>query len=214
MRGLWREVNEFFNSTSIHGFPYINDSQTRSTRIIWTIIVLAGFGFATYFLYETVDGFSEKYITTTIETRSIKDYPFPAVTFYPGAYNSKNSFLRDFLNDFEFSRFEYTSSLRENDKFMDLYQWLLSSMNDDLFDDVETFLIRNGSYLEGKASQQSEEVCKLVGLHQNNISLKKEIRDIFLVNMYKFRVRSADIWDEVIQEQVREAFNKKKSFSY
>ena len=49
MRGLWREVNEFFSSTSIHGFPYINDSHLRSTRIIWTIIVLAGFSVATIF---------------------------------------------------------------------------------------------------------------------------------------------------------------------
>ena len=214
MRGFWRELNDFFSSTSIHGFPYISDTQSMSTRIIWTIIVLAGFGVASYFLYNTVDGFSDKYVTTTVETRKIQDYPFPAVTFYPGAYNSNKSFMRDFLNDFEFTRYDYGSSLRANEKFMDLYQWLISPMNDDLFDDVEAFLIRNGSYLEGKASQQSEEVCKLVGLHQNNISLKKEIRDIFLVNMYKFRVRSADIWDEVIQEQVREAFNKKKSFSY
>ena len=60
MRGVWREVNEFFSSTSIHGFPYISDSQSRSTRITWTLIVLGGFGVTSYFVYNTVDGFNEK----------------------------------------------------------------------------------------------------------------------------------------------------------
>ena len=92
------EMNEFFTATSIHGFPYVSNSQTRPTRILWTIIVLFGFGFATYFLYETVLGFDDKYVTTTTVAKSVQEYPFPAVTFYPGEYNLKYAFLRNFLN--------------------------------------------------------------------------------------------------------------------
>ena len=103
MRGLGKEVNNFFSSTSIHGFPYISSTQSRSTRFIWTIIVLFGLGGAIFFLYETIDGFDENYITTTTETRSVQDYPFPAVTFHPGGYNSKYAFLRNFFNQFEFN---------------------------------------------------------------------------------------------------------------
>ena len=141
MRGLWREVNEFFNATSIHGFPYISDNQSRSTRIIWIIIVLAGFGVTSNFLYNTVDGFNEKFVTTTEETRTVKNYPFPAITFYPGEYNSKHVFLRHFLNQFEFTRFDKNSAMRNNEKFMKLYKWLISPMNDPLMDDVEDILI-------------------------------------------------------------------------
>ena len=66
MGGLWKEVNDFFTSTSIHGFPYISNINDRSTRIIWTIILFIGFGVTTFFLYETIDGFNEKYVTTTV----------------------------------------------------------------------------------------------------------------------------------------------------
>ena len=52
---------------------------------------------ASYFLYQTVDGFDEKYVSTTIETRSVKGFSFPAVTFHPGDFNSKKTFLRNFL---------------------------------------------------------------------------------------------------------------------
>ena len=121
MRGLWREVNEFFSSTSIHGFPYISDNQSRSTRIIWTIIVLAGFGVTSYFLYSTLDGFDEKYVSTTIETRSIKEFAFPAITFHPSDYNSKDAFKRHFLNQFEFTRYLRQSPLLNNTEFLKLY---------------------------------------------------------------------------------------------
>ena len=139
MRGLWRELNEFFSSTSIHGFHYISENQSRSTRIIWTAIVLVGFGITSYFLYETVDGFSEKYVTTTVETKSIQNYPFPAITFHPGNFNSKNALLRNLLNRFEFTRYNGDSPLKENEKFRNLFNWLISPTNDKLFESPERY---------------------------------------------------------------------------
>ena len=140
IRRLQKEANEFFSSTSIHGFPYISNTQSGSTRVIWTVIVLASFGINAYFLFETLNGFNEKYVTTTVETKSIKYYPFPAVTFHPGEYNSKNAFLRHFLNQFEFTRYDEDSPLRNNELFLNSYHWLVSSINDELFDDVENYL--------------------------------------------------------------------------
>ena len=134
MRGLWREVNEFFSSTSIHGFSYISDSQSKSTRFIWILIVLFGFFFTSYFLYETIDGFDEKYVITTVEEKSIKHYPSPAVTFHPSSYNSKEAFLRNFLNEFEFTRYDKNNSLRDNDQFLKSYIWLLGSLHNKLFE--------------------------------------------------------------------------------
>ena len=98
MRGLRGELNDFFSSTSIHGFPYISNTNSRSTRIIWTLIVLAGFGITSYFLYNSVSGFSTKLVSTTIETRSIQEFPFPAVTFYPGDHSLVDSFTKTFLS--------------------------------------------------------------------------------------------------------------------
>ena len=79
---------------------------------------------------------------TTIETKNIHEYPFPAVTFHACPFNSKKAFLRDFLNEFEFSRYAENSSMRDNGKFMDTYGWLISPMTNDLLDDTEDYLIR------------------------------------------------------------------------
>ena len=80
MNAIWQEAQKFFASTSIHGLPYISNSQSRPTRIIWTIFALSALCGASYFLYETVDGFDEKYVSTTIDTRSI---PIPSSDIQP-----------------------------------------------------------------------------------------------------------------------------------
>ena len=60
MRGLQRELNEFFAATSIHGFPYIHVSQTRCTRLLWTILVVSATAVASNFLYQTFVGYGTK----------------------------------------------------------------------------------------------------------------------------------------------------------
>ena len=207
MRGLWGEVNEFFTSTSIHGFPYISDNQSRSTRIIWTVIVLVGFGFALYFLYNTIDGFSDKYVTTTVETRNIREFPFPAVTFHPGDYNSKNAFLKNFLNKFEFTRYQENSPTFDNDEFKRLYKWIL---NDTVLDDVANFLVTEGIYVPNFRQLPDTDLdsfsCPLVALKNKNVSLEKVIKDILVSNLYKYLGTSMNLLrnevSPVIQEYV------------
>ena len=191
---MLRQINDFFETTTIHGFVYISNSQLKSTRIVWAVAVLIAFGGASYFLYETIDGFSDKYVSTTIETRSIQEFPFPAVTIHPGDYNSENYFLRNFLNQFEFTRYDKNSSLKDNVEFNKVYRWLVSPMNDQLFDSVEKYLIesksvdsRGRTFLQAKGGIFRKEVCSLVALRDRNISLQETIRRTFLFNLYKFR---------------------------
>ena len=73
-----------------------SDNQTRFTRIIWTVFVSVVLGAATYLLYQSIEGFSTKYVSTTIETRFVQEFPFPAVTFCSRDLNFKNAFLRIF----------------------------------------------------------------------------------------------------------------------
>ena len=167
MWGLWKEANEFFSSTSIHGLPYISNTQSRSTRIIWTIIVLGGFGVTSYFLYNTVCGFDEKYVTTT---RSIHEYPFPAITFHPGNYNSKDAFKKIFLNQLNFHHFNHYDPIQDSENAY-LYQWLLNPQNENFLNDIEknsVLLISSGWGL-GDLKDETDYTCSLLALHEKNI---------------------------------------------
>ena len=100
MREAIQNLHGFFDSTTIHGLSYLTNDKSRSTRFIWFMIVLTASIFAGYFLSETLAGYDTKFTSTTVETKSVKHYPFPAVTFYPGDENSEKGFLRAFLNQF------------------------------------------------------------------------------------------------------------------
>ena len=132
MRKLLSELNNFSEATTVHGFAYLSKGQKLSTRIIWTLIVLGASVVAGYFLYNTIKGFDENYTSTTIKTRSIKEYPFPAVTFHPGDFNSENAFTRIFFNQFEFTRYHENASMRDNDLFMRKFGWVVSPMNKEI----------------------------------------------------------------------------------
>ena len=159
MWGLWREVNEFFSSTSIHGFSYISNKQSGSTRIIWTLIVLAVFGVASYLVYQTLSGFNTKFVSTTIETKSIKEYPFPAVTFHPGDYNSEHTLLKTLLNQFEFTRYDSKSVLRNNEEFMDSWSSIVYPMSKQIFEAVEKYLIEEQNFVLRRVKMFETEIC-------------------------------------------------------
>ena len=118
---FWRELNDFLSSTSVHGLPYIHQSQTRTTRVIWTVLVAGALTTATVFLVQTVGDWDTKYVSTTIETRVVEQYPFPAVTFHSGEFPMRNYFMRTFLNHFEMTRFNESSPLYENSVFIKKY---------------------------------------------------------------------------------------------
>ena len=133
---MLNEIHNFLEVSTIHGLAYLGRSQARSTRGIWTVIVLTAATFVTYFLCQTITGYDTKYTSTIIETRSIKDYPFPAVTFHPGDYSSKKEFLRRFLNQFEFTRYVKANLYRDNKKFLELFHWLVYPRYNKLLDNI------------------------------------------------------------------------------
>ena len=184
---MFQQINDFFEATTIHGFAYLSQSQRRSTRIIWSVIVTAAAVVVSYFLFETVDRFDAKYVSTTIETQKVNEFPFPAVTFIPGDSTLKDNFVRTFMNEFEFTRYKKENPTRDNKKFMEKYEWLVSPMNDKLFKSVEKFLINERSFLENKGSIFKVEVCSLVALKMTrNVKLRGPIITIFQNNMYKY----------------------------
>ena len=187
MRRFQAELNNFSEATTVHGFAYLSKGQKKSTRIIWAAIVLGAAVVAGYFLYNTIKGFDENYTSTTIKTRSIKEYPFPAVTFHPGDFNSENAFTRIFLNQFEFTRYHENDSMRDNDLFMRKFGWVVSSMNNDIFRGVKNYLLDQKKFISQKSRIFEKEVCVLVALNVSKVNAEPIVMKEFAKNMYKIR---------------------------
>ena len=187
MRKLLTELNNFSEGTTLHGFAYLSKGQTLCTRLIWSLILVGAAGVAGYFLYQTIRGFDENFTSTKIETRSVKEFPFPAVTFHPGEFNSNKGFLKMFLDQLEFTRYDKNDPLQNNDKFKKSFAWLYYPMNNRLFENIEETLKKEKKFINNKARIFENEVCNLVSLEDKRISIKKEIHYLFSENMYKYR---------------------------
>ena len=77
------EVRTYLESSTIHGLAYIATSRPHFVRIIWLLIVIAGFTGAGVIIYQSFQSWDESPVKTTIETRPITELKFPKVTVCP-----------------------------------------------------------------------------------------------------------------------------------
>ena len=193
LHNTWLELNHFLSSTSIHGLPYLHLTQSRTTRIIWTVLVAAALTTATVFLVQTVGDWNTKYISTTLETQGLETFPFPAVTFHPGEFSSQNDFLRIFLNHFQMTRYEEGSPLYDNNEFMKEFKTFISIFKDrkPLFHWVEKYLLQERNFTEKKGGIFRTDVCSLVSLvatgNKSMGNLRTDITHVFNLNIFKYK---------------------------
>ena len=85
------EIKNFLESSTIHGLTYIS-TTSKYVRLLWTIVVIIGFTTAGVIIYQSFETWAETPISTTTETRSIREITFPKVTVCPpkGTYTSLN----------------------------------------------------------------------------------------------------------------------------
>ena len=194
IKNAWLELNAFLSSTSIHGLPYLHLTQSRTTRIIWTVLVAAALTSATVLLVQTVGDWGTKYITTDMETESVVNFPFPAVTLHPGDFSSKKAFLRIFLNHFHMTRYEHedSSPLQDNDKFMAEFKYFLNNFEgQSLFLWVRDYLLKENDFITKKKSLFQNDVCSLVSLISLGLTSISKLEEndiligIFNTNMFK-----------------------------
>ena len=194
MKNILKIMFDFCETTTIHGLAYLTKDKSKSTRFIWFVVVVTASTFAGYFLYETVNGYNTNFTSTTIKTKSIQDYPFPAVTFHSGDFNSEKDFERTFLNQFQLTRYIYENGhpkeLENNKVFFDLFYWL-GSMKDDLFDGIAKYLIKEKKFIHSKGRIFKNEVCGIMALKKvKDISLRKNIYKIYFENFVKGRFKN------------------------
>ena len=155
------------------------------------MVVVTASTFAGYFLYEAVNGFNTDFISTTIKTKSIQDYPFPAVTFHSGDFNSEKDFERTFLNQFQLTRYTHEKThplqMEDNQVFKKMFHWLIGPMKNYLFGKISEYLIKDQRFIKTKGRIFTNEVCEMMALKKVfGISMTNNIYDIYNENLYKY----------------------------
>ena len=92
-------LRNFLESSTIHGLTHIS-TTSKYVRVFWILVVIAGFTTAGVIIYQSFETWAETPISTTTETRSIREITFPKVTVCPpkGTYTSLNYDLMNIDN--------------------------------------------------------------------------------------------------------------------
>lgn len=85
-------MKEFSSKTSIHGVKYIFDSKhNRFIRILWTMLLFGSFcGLAYYIRAAYVKWKFHPDIVMRSRSRSLRDFPAPAITICPSTFARKH----------------------------------------------------------------------------------------------------------------------------
>ena len=75
-------VRTFLESSTVHGLSYISTTR-RYVRIFWILVVIAGFGGASFLIKKSFDAWSESPVKTHIDSLPISKITLPKVTVCP-----------------------------------------------------------------------------------------------------------------------------------
>ena len=117
-------IKEFFETSTIHGLHYIATTQ-KAVRLLWVIIVVAGFTVAGTLIYQSFNAWKESPIATTIESRPISKITFPSVTVCP----PKNTFT-----DLNYDLMMTQKMTLNNETREELATYAMELLYDDIFD--------------------------------------------------------------------------------
>ena len=76
-------VQEFLETSTIHGLSHISTSKHLAVKILWACTVLASFTISIVLISNAVHSWEESPVLTSIETNNISDLEFPNVTVCP-----------------------------------------------------------------------------------------------------------------------------------
>ena len=95
---LSNNIKAFLSETSAHGFHYLVNNRNIFERIFWAVIITTGFALAAYINTEALNEARSNPIITTIDTGSVRDVPFPAVTINAGKILNPWGFIEKVLD--------------------------------------------------------------------------------------------------------------------
>ena len=76
-----KNIKVYLESSTIHGLTYISTTG-RYARVLWTLVIIAGFTGAGVLIYKSFDSWAENPVTTTTETLPISSTARTGVSIY------------------------------------------------------------------------------------------------------------------------------------
>ena len=121
IKPVLREVNSFSEETSIHGFSYLSKHRHWLTKIIWSALLGTALTLAVLMIQQNFIDAENHPLSTTLDTISVTDVPFPAVTIFPGHYGKEMALFKRMFDYLQFERYEETDELRNNTEFLRIW---------------------------------------------------------------------------------------------
>ena len=70
IKGLFRE---FLETSTIHGIQHIGGEKSKLAKLVWVVIVVCGFSIAAVLILDSVKGWEESPVSTSVETLPISE---------------------------------------------------------------------------------------------------------------------------------------------
>ena len=116
-----RELNSFAEKTSIHGFSYLAKTSHCLTNIIWSLFLGIAFTVAVIMIQQNFEDAQNHPLSTTLDTISVTEVPFPAISIYPGGFRNEKAMFKRMFDYLTFERYEETDGLGNNTEFLRLW---------------------------------------------------------------------------------------------
>ena len=130
-------VRTFLETSTIHGLGHISSNKKARVKLLWILVVVAGFTGAGIIIYQSFKSWDESPVRTTVETQPITDITLPKVTVCPPRMTFTN------LN---YDLMMLNNKTLDNDTRNELIEYAVTLIQDHIYNDA----LHNLSLIEEK----------------------------------------------------------------
>ena len=198
-------VNIYFVESSIHGLRYLVDGKNLVEKLCWCLIIVISLYLAGTMISTSIEENEREPILTTIETASITNVPFPAITVAADGRANPWGFVQKTFNMMTFYGISKKDTQKNEEIFEDSYE--LRKEFDFIFKEV---IQKVTEALENQWKDWSLDDYKI---HSNKKELKKifhnkNVKKLNLIpRLAAINIRNSTIFKK-IQMEINEKFSE------
>ena len=208
-KALAIELNSFAEETSIHGFTYLSHPHHLCSKLSWTALLAAAFSLAIVMIGQNFRDTAAHPLSTTLDTVSVTQVPFPAITIHPGTFRNEKALFKRMFDYLALERYNKNDQLRNNTEFQKIWQNSLTKNNwIDKFIQETKLTIKNDQKFMRKKGMFKNIAAILAAAEKQDIRIvqhiTKSLDEAIMANMFKFRYFSQvlNLWIRGILEPI------------